>query len=55
MSAATATLNSLQERVRTKLREKNAFTNFLEAIETKTKINREYIFYGKYLDIFIFL
>jgi hypothetical protein len=48
MSAAfTATLNSIQEKVRSFLKEKNTFTNILETIEVKTKVNREYIFYGK--------
>ena len=48
MSAAvTATLNSIQDKVRSFLKEKNAFTNILETIEVKTKVNREYIFYGR--------
>jgi hypothetical protein len=29
------------------LREKNAVTNVLELVEAKTKVNRDYIFYGK--------
>ncbi len=44
--SAMATLNSVQDRVRGFLRQKNSFTNVLEIIETKTKVNREYIFYG---------
>ena len=48
MSAAvTATLNSIQDKVRSFLKEKNALTNILETIEVKTKVNREYIFYGR--------
>lgn len=47
-AAATNTLNSIREKIRKTLYEKNSFTNLLEVIETKTKINREYIVYGKY-------
>ncbi len=47
-----ATLNSVQDKVRRALREKNALTNVLELVETKTKVNREYIFYGEYIYIY---
>ena len=42
------TLANLQERFRKALKEKNFFTNILEILETKTKVNREFIAYGKY-------
>jgi hypothetical protein len=47
--SAMATLNSVQDRVRGFLREKNSFTSVLATIESKTKVNREYIFYGKHI------
>lgn len=53
MSAAvTATLNTIREKVRSFLSEKNTFTNILETIEIKSnkKVSREYIFYGKFLN-----
>ena len=48
------TLANLQERFRKALKEKNFFTNILEILETKTKVNREYIAYGKY-NFFLFI
>jgi hypothetical protein len=41
------TLANLQERFRRMLREENFFTNILANVEAKTKVNREYIAYGK--------
>lgn len=46
--STSATFQACQEKVHKFLREKNAVTNVLEIIEAKTKVNRDYIFYGKY-------
>ncbi len=41
------TLANLQDRFRKALREDNFFTNVLAKLEAQTKVNREYIAYGK--------
>jgi hypothetical protein len=41
------TLANLQERFRKALREENPITNVLATLEEKTKVNREYLAYGK--------
>jgi hypothetical protein len=41
------TLANLQEKFRKLLREENFFTNLLANLEQRTKVNREYIAYGK--------
>jgi hypothetical protein len=37
---------TIRDRIKLFLNEKNLFTNTLNTIEIKTKVNREYIFYG---------
>ena len=45
------TLANVQDRFRKALREENFFTSILGQIEAKTKVNREYIAYGKLLTL----
>ncbi len=47
MSNQAITLANLRERFQKELKKDNAFNNLLAQIETKTKVNREYIDYGK--------
>ena len=47
MSNQAITLAGLQDRVRKALQEQNMVTNVLAKLEAKTKVNREYIAYGK--------
>jgi hypothetical protein len=41
------TLANIQDRFRKALREENPVTNVLATLEAKTKVNREYLAYGK--------
>ena len=41
------TLAGIREQLRTKLNEDNLFSNLIKKVEAKTKINREYIAFGK--------
>ena len=47
MSNQPLTLANIQDRFKRSLREENAFTNMLAFLENKTKVNREYLAYGK--------
>jgi hypothetical protein len=40
-------VNQFRLKTRVILHEKHVFSPLIELIETKTKINREYLFYGK--------
>lgn len=39
-------VNQFRQKTRAILHEKHLFSPIIELIETKTKINREYLFYG---------
>ncbi len=41
------TLANIREQFKKKLNEENSVTNFIKMVEDKTKVNREYIAYGK--------
>ena len=42
------TLANIREQFKKALNEDNSVTNFIKMIEDKTKVNREYIAYGKH-------
>jgi hypothetical protein len=44
-----AFVDQLREKARKSLAEKNAFTNFLDYVESKTKVSKEHLFYGEYV------
>lgn len=51
MSNQALTLANLRENFKKKLNEDTSFNNLLAKVETKTKVNREFIAYGKYISL----
>ena len=53
-NSQAVTLANLRDQFKKALNEENRVTNLIKLIEEKTKVNREYIAYGKYYMLFIY-